>query len=179
MQKMRIIIALSAAGVATILTALAAAGSIAAAASAQANDGHVWKTYVNDRFRYSICYPQDLLVPQGEAANSDGQRFLSNKDNGELAVYGTNNALDETLRQRLSNMASRLTGSSGKVTYKVQKANWFVLSGESGETTFYAKTLLNRDQFKTFELTYDRAAAALYDPLAARFAACFADLARK
>ena len=177
MHRARVICRVIAAAIGVVLVAVATC-SIGAPSSQRTADQHGWMTYVNVRFQYSICYPQDLLVPQGEAANSDGQRFLSSKDNVELAVYGGNNALDQTLRQRLSETASRLVGSSGKVTYKAQKANWFVVSGQSGQTIFYVKTILNRDQFKTFELTYDRAAAALYDPLVARFVACFTDLAR-
>ena len=93
-------------------------------------------------------------------------------------MYGNNNALNETLRRVLSETGRRLAGSSGRVTYKVQKANWFVLSGQSGQSIFYAKALLSHGQFKSFELTYDRAAASLYDPLVGRFASCFRDLAR-
>ena len=135
--------------------------------------------YVNVRFQYAICYPQDLFVPQGEPANSYGQRFLSNKDSAELAAYGGNNALDQTLGERLSDTANRLADSSGKVTYKVQKVNWFVLSGQNGQAIFYTKTLFSHDQFKSFELTYDRSAAALYNPLVGRIASCFTDLTRK
>ena len=178
-MRARVIFYVLALGVATgLVTGVATTGSIGAVASKQPSDRHNWMTYVNDRFQYAICYPQDLLVPQGESANSDGQRFLSNRDNAELVVYGGNNALYQTLRQRLSDTESRLTDSSGKVTYKVQKANWFVLSGQNGQAIFYAKTLFSHDQFKSFELTYDRSAAALYDPLIGRFASCFRDLAR-
>jgi hypothetical protein len=174
-----IAVSLSAAAVATgLLAGLATIGLIGAAAAQPTTDRHNWMRYVNVRFQYAICYPRDLLVPQGESDNSDGQKFLSSKDSGQLAVYGTNNAPDETLGQRLSDMASRLAGSSGKVTYKVQKASWFVVSGQNGESVFYAKTFLNRDQFKSFELTYDRSAALLYDSLVSRLASCFTDLAR-
>ncbi len=161
-----------------LVTGLATTGLIGTAAAQQTSERHNWMRYVNVRFQYAICYPRDLLVPQGESDNSDGQKFLSSKDSGQLAVYGTNNALDETLGQRLSDMVSRLAGSSGKVTYKVQKASWFVVSGQNGESVFYAKTLFSHDQFKSFELTYARSAASLYDPLVGRFASCFTDLAR-
>lgn len=177
-MRARVIFYALALGIATgFVTGVATTGSIGAAASKQPSDRHNWMTYVNVRFQYAICYPEDLLVPQGEPANSDGQKFLSNKDNAELAVYGGNNALYQTLRQRLSDTANRLADSSGKVTYKVQKANWFVLSGQGGQPIFYAKTLFSQGQFKSFELTYDRSAAALYDPLVGRIASCFTDLA--
>jgi hypothetical protein len=59
-----------------------------------------------------------------------------------------------------------------------KKANWFVVSGQSGESIFYAKTFFSRGQFKSFELTYERSSAALYDSLVGRFVSCFTDLAR-
>ena len=161
-----------------LMAGAALTNSIAAAAPQQAADPRDWATYVNVRFQYSICYPKDLLVPQGESDNSDGQRFRSNKDGAELAAWGDNNASDQTLRQRLSDMEGWLPGASGKVTYKVQKANWLVVSGQSGQMIFYAKTIFSHGQFKTFELTYDRSAATLYDLLVARFVSCFTDLAR-
>ena len=65
-------------GIATVLvTGVAAAGSTGAVASKQPSDRHNWMRYVNVRFQYAICYPQDLFVPQGEPANSDGQSCCS------------------------------------------------------------------------------------------------------
>ena len=140
-------------------------------------DRHSWKTYTNVRFQYRICYPADLMVPQGEPDNGDGQKFLA-RDGAELIVYGSNNALDELLKKMLADTGSRLAGPSGKVTYKMLKANWFVVSGQNGQTVFYSKVLYNShdDQFKSFELTYDRSESALYEPLIARLAKCFTDL---
>jgi hypothetical protein len=138
-------------------------------------DDHAWKTYTNARFRYGICYPADLLVPQGEADNSDGQAFLA-KDGAKLLVYGSNNALNQTLKNVLDDTASRLARDSGKVTYKAIKRNWFVVSGQDQQTVFYAKTIYAREQFKSFELTYDSSLSAVYKPVLNRLAGCFADL---
>jgi len=33
--------------------------------------------YVNVRFAYSIAYPSETFIPQGEAANAGGQMFIS------------------------------------------------------------------------------------------------------
>jgi opacity protein-like surface antigen len=178
MRKKRAIFhVLAAATGAALVSGTAAAAQVAAPASQQTNDRHAFARYVNVRFQYAICYPKDLLVPQGESANSDGQKYLSKDGGAELIVYGTNNALNETFRERLSETEARLAGAAGKVTYKVQKANWFVVSGQNEQTIFYVKTLSSHGQFKSFELTYERSAAALYDPLVSRFVSCFNDLA--
>jgi hypothetical protein len=141
-------------------------------------DYHVWKSYANIRYHYAICYPEDLLIPQGESPNNDGQRFIA-KDGAQLLVFGQNNALAESLKDALADTESRLAGPSGKVTYKVLKPHWFVVSGKSGQTVFYARTDYNRDQFKSFELTYNQSAAEVYEPLIRRLTTCFADLAQR
>ncbi len=153
------------------------AGVIPLAAQAPEASRHVWKVYTNVRFQYSICYPGDLLVPQGEAENSDGQKFLA-KDGAKLLVFGQNNALNESLKDALEDTASRLAGASGKVTYKVIKPGWFVVSGQNGPSTFYAKTVYAHDQFKSFELTYDGAESSVYKPVVARLVRCFETTAR-
>ncbi len=152
-------------------------GVVPLAAQAPEASRHVWKVYTNVRFQYSICYPQDLLVPQGEAENSDGQKFLA-KDGAKLLVFGQNNALNESLKAALEDTATRLAGASGKVTYKVVKPGWFVASGQNGPSIFYAKTLYAHDQFKSFELTYDGAASSVYQPVVARLARCFENTSR-
>jgi hypothetical protein len=164
---------------AMVLVSLVILGSNPASTSVlpSAGGGHIWKSYTNVRFRYAICYPEDLLVPQGESPNSDGQKFLA-EDGAQLVVFGKNNALRESLKDLLAVTESGLTGASGKVTYKVLKPDWFAVSGQNGETIFYARTRYSHDQFKSFELLYNRSAAAVYEPLIGRLTACFADLAR-
>ena len=58
---------------------------------------HVWKSYTNIRYQYALCYPEDLLIPQGESPNNDGQTFLA-EDGAQLVVFGQNNALKESLK---------------------------------------------------------------------------------
>jgi hypothetical protein len=152
-------------------------GVIPLAAQAPEASRHVWKIYTNVRFQYSICYPQDLLVPQGEAENSDGQKFLA-MDGAKLLVFGQNNALNESVKDAIEDTSSRLAGASGKVTYQVIKPGWFVVSGQNGKSIFYAKTLYAHDQFKSFELTYNEAESSVYKPVAARLARCFENTAR-
>jgi len=133
---------------------------------------HARKTYTDVRFQYAICYPEDLLVPQGESDNSDGQKFLAN-DSGQLIVFGSNNALNQPLKDNLATTASRLAGASGKVTDKLLEPDWFVVSGQNGPIIFYANVFYSRGQFKSFELTYNDSAAAVYEPLIRRLARVF------
>jgi hypothetical protein len=143
------------------------------AAAASISDDPSWATYANSRFAYSICYPKNLLNPQGESPNGDGQKFLA-KDGAQLLVYGSNNALSESINDVFNRTASRLAGLSGKVTYKAIKPAWFVLSGQHDSTIFYAKTLYAKDLILSFELTYPSSQAGAYNPVAAKLASCFA-----
>ncbi len=161
----------------SIIFGFGAASVVLLNAQLPAADHHTWKVYTNVRFQYSICYPQDLLVPQGEAENSDGQKFLA-KDGAKLIVFGQNNALNEPLKDALEDTASRLAGVSGKVTYKAIKSDWFVVSGQTGQSVFYAKMLYARKEFKSFELTYDSSASAVYKPVITRLAGCFVNTGR-
>ena len=47
--------------------------AVAARQTVFATPQNNYKTYANARFKYSISYPADLLIPQGEAENGDGQ----------------------------------------------------------------------------------------------------------
>ena len=38
-----------------------------------AQDSHIWKTYTNERFGFSVCYPFDLLHPEPAPDNNDGR----------------------------------------------------------------------------------------------------------
>ncbi|HEY0385728.1 MAG TPA: hypothetical protein VGC64_06930 [Pyrinomonadaceae bacterium] len=127
----------------------------------------VYKTYTNARYAYSISYPANLLVPQGEADNGDGQAFRSRDGAAEMRVYGSQDlggGLAEAYRE----------AQSGKnVTYKTLKRNWFVVSGTEGGKIFYQKTMFRNDVFKTFTIEYDESRKGTYDAVTARIAQSF------
>jgi len=118
---------------------------------------NIYKTYNNKRFEYSISYPNNILYPQGEADNGDGQKFISKQEDAILLVYGSHNIDDQTIKEHYQqNSQSKTEENPSKiVTYRVLKENWFVISGYvSGNLIFYQKTILNNDQFKTFYFEY-------------------------
>lgn len=144
------------------------------AALAPAGD---WRSYVNARYAYSICYPRQF-VPQGEADNGDGQVFAG-PGGAELRVYGSNNVLDRSLAEEMADQARLLTGRNGKVTYRFANKGSAVVSGDDGAgTVFYAKTIARSDQFLSFQLRYPKAASARYKPVVETIARCFRPLKR-
>jgi hypothetical protein len=138
----------------------------------------VYETYTNPRFGYAIDYPSDVLYPQGESDNGDGQRFLSKDADASLLVYGANNVLGESLddRFREDSRGGTEDDPTKVVTFKVAKKNWFVVSGYKSGKIFYQKTISGDDRFNTFYLEYDEDQRGLYDPIAEHISKSFKSL---
>ncbi len=155
------------------LVAASLAGTIAFVVGCNATAAAArYKVYVNVRYHYAICYPTDLLHPQGEADNSDGQTFRS-RDGAELSVFGRNNVDGSSLQQTVDGDSGDIAGPSGVITYRAHKADWSVYSGRKGVLDFYSKTIRRKDQFLIFELTYPHGAAAAYRPVIQKLIQCF------
>jgi hypothetical protein len=132
-----------------------------------------YQTYNNARFAYSVSYPSDVFTPQGEADNGDGQRFMSRDGHAALIVYGSHNALGQTLRGAYSEASSRTREHPRHVTYRTLGRNWFVVSGTEGGRIFYQKTILVNGIFKTVRLEYDEAQRNIYNPITTRIVRSF------
>ncbi len=129
-----------------------------------------YKTYTNARFKYSIDYPADLLIPQGESENGDGQVFHEkSRSSVEMRVYGGYNVSNETLRSRYAELIRKWNN----VTYKVIRRDWFVVSAMVNGKIHYQKTILRGDTFKTFEIEYDAVRGSTYNDVTDRIAKSF------
>lgn len=137
--------------------------------------GNTYLTYHNTKFNYSITYPKDVLYPQGESDNGDGQKFLSKNADASLTVYGSNNVLEQSLEDLYLEESRGGTYDNPKkvVTYKVLKNNWFVISGYNSGKIFYQKTILNKNQFKSFYFEYSESKKKIYDPVTKQIASSF------
>lgn len=129
-----------------------------------------YNTYANTRFDYTIKYPLNILIPQGESANGDGQKFISPIGQAVLTIWGEHNALGESLKSRYNESLNKISGS---ITYKAQKDNWFVISGYQGDKIFYQKTIFNNDIIKTFTITYSKGHRQLFDPIVKEISSSF------
>lgn len=136
--------------------------------------GGTYRTYANARYKYSISYPANLLEPQGEPDNGDGQKFASKEGRAELIVYGANNIDSETTKSAFDNAVKELGGEAGRVvTYKVMKKHWFVISGRHDKNIFYSKTINRGDTLVTFIFEYPESERATFDPITTRIANSF------
>lgn len=136
------------------------------AASAQQPD---YQIYSNTRFGYTVEYPAQLLTPQGEADNGDGQAFRSSDGKCEMLTYAGYNVLNETLK---SVYRKELSGHS-RVTYRLLRPTFFVVSGIDGDRVFYRKTIYRSGIFYTLQISYPVSEKALYDSITARVAKSF------
>jgi hypothetical protein len=152
-------------GVSVILLTIATVQALGVSAG-----DNVYKSYANARFNYSISYPANLLIPQGEAENGDGQTFRSQDGHAEMRVWGQNNVNSETLRASFT----RTVNEWGKgVNYEVIKGDWFVVTARVNGKIHYQKTMLRRGVFKTFLIEYDATHRATYDSVTARISKSF------
>ena len=135
----------------------------------------VYDTYYNHRYGYSIDYPKDILFPQGESDNGDGQVFLSKNTDARLLVYGSYNALEQSLEEIYREQSRGGTPEEPQkvVTYRVLKDNWFVVSGYNVGKIFYQKTILRNNELKTFVFEYDEKRKSFYEPMIKRLAKSF------
>jgi len=149
---------------------LCVAVAMAVGQTAFATPQNNYKTYTNARFKYSIGYPADLLIPQGEAENGDGQIFKEkDRSSVEMRVYGGYSVSNETLRSRYTELIRKWNN----VTYKVIRRDWFVVSAMVNGKIHYQKTILRGDVFKTFEIVYDAVRGSTYNNVTDRIAKSF------
>lgn len=126
--------------------------------SAQTN----FKTYSNARFGYSISYPSNLLTPQGEADNGDGQAFMG--DAAMMRVFGSNYIAEGSL-QKDFNLGISEFGAKN-VTYKLLKKNYYVISGKKDGKILYLKTMKKPGEaYVTFVIEYDESKRTVYDKI--------------
>ena len=121
-----------------------------------AQDNHAWKTYTNERFGFSVCYPSDLLRLEPAPDDNDGQTFIGS-NGAKIAAWGSWNAMDSTLADSAREDEKRLANDAGKVTYKVIRKGFYVISGRKGDHIFYNRTALANGKLSAVELTYPTA----------------------
>lgn len=133
-----------------------------------------WSIYANARFGYSICYPSSVLRPQREADNGDGRAFLGS-DGARLLAFGQWDSEAAGLAAWTTAQAKAYAGRLGKITYRAARADWMVLSGETGTGfVFYIKALKRGGAIANFQLKYPASKTARYQPIVQRLSQCLA-----
>lgn len=131
----------------------------------------VYGCYANHKYGYVLAWPRQLLTPQGESDAGDGQVFAAPDGRAELRCWaGFNDVLETTIPAAL---AEALAEPGRQATYQHRGKDFFVVSGLDGGKIFYRKTMLAHGVLASFELLYDPAQKALFDPVVRALAASF------
>lgn len=122
-----------------------------------------YEWYCNERFEQCIQYPINL-IPQGEPQNGDGQEFISEDETVSLIAYGRNYQPDFDEGFEVFINAEK---EYSKITYKVVKQNYCILSGYTKEgNIFYQKVKYideSQSQYWIMRIEYPESMSANFE----------------
>lgn len=84
-----------------------------------------------------------------------------------------NNALEQKLPEIYSDESNSAEKKGIKISYKLLKPGYFVLSGSGGGKVFYEKTVLVKDTVKTLRVQYPESGKNAMDPVVEKMSVCF------
>jgi hypothetical protein len=140
--------------------------AFAALASMSGSAAATTESYANSRFGYTVEYPADLLVPQGEPENGDGQAFDAKKGAAKILVYGSYNALNESPAELAQRAETDCTGH--RAQYRVVKPSLVAVSCTTADGIIYQKTLIRGDTLTTLRATYPVGERKVWDGVVTR-----------
>ena len=131
------------------------------------------ESYCNHKFYYCIDYPVELLYPEGEAENGDGQAFKSADGSTLLLVYRDfrDNMYPEntfTIETAFKEDLKSHSKPPKTISYKTCTNDFFVISGHNNGKIFYQKTILADGQLVTSILEYNDNEKEIYNAVAER-----------
>lgn len=131
-----------------------------------------WRTYSNPRFGTTIEYP-DQFRPGRPPQNGAGLAF-TNADGATFSIYGSHNSLDHDLKGLEAFIRENRTAGE-QITYEARGANWFVIAGTRGNTTFYERHLLSHGGkiVNGFVMQYPASRRTAYDAIVTRMSRSF------
>jgi hypothetical protein len=141
------------------------------ATGAVAQTEEAWKTYVNSRYGYSLCYPASLFRAGAEPDADDGVTF-EGPPGATLIVHGSYNATSNSLASVAANELSAVAGRPITVTYHAAKSNWAVASGIAGDRIVFTRQILKGDVMAGFEISYPLNEKARFALIVTRLSSC-------
>jgi hypothetical protein len=121
------------------------------------------KEYTNERYGFTLRYPQELLPGP---VRDDGSGAEFHTGDGEFKVF----AFAVPLKTKSTTAAIRqayeheLKLFDASVSYKVREPHWFVVSGVAGNgLEFYSKAYARGSAITLLRITYPHARHEIYD----------------
>ena len=116
-----------------------------------------YKTYKNNRFGFSINYPETFIAGNAPA-NGDGLSFKSSDGRASLSVSGGNNS-GVTMNEYF------LLMSKGKTVNSVSGDNWFTISWKENGVITYCKMFVATATHNSFIISYPEEQKSQYDSI--------------
>jgi len=124
-------------------------------------------TYCNEKYKFCITFPQEMMEPQDELENGVGQEFVSPDGQAKLRVALGN--LDGTISGNLNIKkayeADLKILSKLDVSLKSFKTSYYTLTWVEGKTIFYQKTIISNGELATAVLSYESKSKDTYYPM--------------
>lgn len=117
-----------------------------------------YKDYYNNRYKFSIKYPDNLIKGE-ESTNGDGITFTNENGNVKLIVFGSNNIFDTTAKSAYEDTLKEIKN----VAYKKQSENWYVISWVKNNKIIYKKEVVGDGSINTLIFEYPLTEKKLYD----------------
>jgi len=123
-----------------------------------------YRTYHNARFDYRVLYPA-FLIMEPPPENNDGRQFHSSDGKILFSVWGSYNALDQSLKEKYEERLQMLKDDGQQVDYQVLKDTFYVISYASGAQISYERCAVSREKrtkgakpaaFSCFQFVYDQ-----------------------
>ena len=120
-----------------------------------------YEVYKNDRFRFELQYPKDLLQPVGYIPAGYGEVFRSEDRRATVTVEAKYNVEDDTLKDQYEAVQSEYDGN-----HELNESeDWFSVSGVKEGNVYYMKRYLVDDVFLTYQYQYPESENDLYAPV--------------
>lgn len=139
-----------------------------------------YETYCNQRFGFCIDYPTDMLFPQGESGNGDGQIFKSKDAENTLRAYRDyRDNIDPETQYTIESAYNEDSWGNNPdepkrvITYKKLGKAFFVVSGYNDGKIFYQKSIIKDGQLFTCLIEYNESDKEIYNNISDRISKSF------
>lgn len=116
--------------------------------------------YINGRFAFTIKFPTSFSTVM-QAGNNGGARFSTPDKQSNLSVWGSHNALQESLSQLYQKRIEQVGIDS--IAYQASGNDWYVLSWVKDGMIFYEKEFVCNEYLNGFSLSYPEESKDQFD----------------
>lgn len=137
-----------------------------------------WEVYINSRFGSTIDFPSSLFEIQPAPGNDDGRSFKSKDGQASFLIFGSHNALSQTVKEMFGDELISETYES--ILEKFLDENGYFLKAVSQDQVIARRIILDQSGvIHTFQIKYPKAENSTYDPILTRMLASFATAGKK